>query len=152
MIQTPRAAGATIPRKTGESRLVGIPHSHGPVTPSPRYLFTRCRPSPTDITSNPTRVNPSARNPSFFAAAGVTSRIRPPTNGPRSLIRSVADRPFDGGVARMARDQLRQDSCADIVLRNAIDGGGVVRYVYLSSGGTRVLVIDLDRRSCLKPQ
>lgn len=65
-------------------------------------------------------------------------------------VAGVADRPFDGEIARMARDRLKHDSCADIVLRNAIDRGGAVRYVYLSSGGTRILVIDLDSRSCLQ--
>ncbi len=67
-------------------------------------------------------------------------------------VAGVANRPFDLRIARMAEDQLNRESCADKILRRAIDGGGAVRYVYFSSGGTRVLVIEVDRQSCLKSE
>jgi len=64
-------------------------------------------------------------------------------------VEGVPDRPFDARIVRMARDQLNRESCADRIVRTAIDGGGAVRYLYLSSSGTRVLAIEVDRRTCL---
>lgn len=67
-------------------------------------------------------------------------------------VAGVADRPFDRRIAVMAEDQLSRQSCADKILRPAIDGGGAVRYVYLASGGTRVLFIQVDRQNCPAPE
>lgn len=64
-------------------------------------------------------------------------------------VANIPDRPFDPRIVRMARKQLNRESCADRIIRSAVDGGGVVRYVYLGPGGSRILVIDVDRQSCL---
>lgn len=60
----------------------------------------------------------------------------------------VANRPFDSRIVGMATDRLNRESCADPIVRTAIDDGGAIRYVYRSPGGTRLLAVDVDRQSC----
>lgn len=76
--------------------------------------------------SRRTSATPSCRMPSRVAAAGERSMIRPRTNGPRSSMRTITERPVSRSVTRtrVPNGRLR---CAAIRLRDVSRSPSAVR-------------------------